>query len=163
MLLILLGSTTGAGCVLPIGPEFEPERNVPPYLVKADPPPGSFVREPDPVFQVTVEDQNRLDDLHVLWLIDYPPFNENITKVALPAQVAASGPDLPNQHVLTLQPSCNFHLISPTLSEHRLLLVISDRPFVDDGTGPSGERVLDQIRPGAYKLSVAWTFEKECQ
>jgi hypothetical protein len=65
--------------VLPIGPEFEPERNMPPFVIRAEPAIASIVRNQDQVFQVTVEDFNRLDDLHVRWLIDYPPFNENIT------------------------------------------------------------------------------------
>ena len=66
--------------MLPIGPEFEPERNLPPFVVRAEPPVGSIVRDPDQVFQVTVEDPNRLDNLHFRWLIDYPPFDENISR-----------------------------------------------------------------------------------
>ena len=81
-----------------------------------------------------MEDPNRLDDLHIRWLIDYPPFNENITKTALAIPVGARGPDVPNQHVLPFKPEC-VHLISPTLSQHTLLLVISDRPFIDDTVG----------------------------
>ena len=113
------------------------------------------------MFQVTVEDFNRLDDLHVRWLIDYPPFNENITRTALAISVGARGPDMPNQHVLSFKPEC-VNLISPTLSQHTLLLVISDRPFVEDTVGTGGERILDQIRPGAFRLPLSWTFEKDC-
>jgi hypothetical protein len=157
----VLAGLTAAGCVLPIGPEFEPERNMPPFVVRAEPPVGSIIRDPNQVFQVTVEDPNRLDDLHIRWLIDYPPFNENITRTALAISVGRSGPDKPNQHPLPFKPEC-VHLISPTLSQHTLLLVISDRPFVDDTVGSGGERILDQVRTGAFRLPLSWTFEKEC-
>jgi hypothetical protein len=147
--------------VLPIGPEFEPERNMPPFVIRAEPAIASIVRNQDQVFQVTVEDFNRLDDLHVRWLIDYPPFNENITRTALAISVGARGPDMPNQHMLSFKPEC-VNLISPTVDQHTLLLVISDRPFVEDTVGMGGERILDQIRPGAFRLPLSWSFEKDC-
>jgi hypothetical protein len=147
--------------VLPIGPEFEPERNMPPFVIRAEPAVGSVIRDPEQVFQVTVEDPNRLDDLHVRWLIDYPPFSDNITKTGLAIAVGAPGPDVPNQHVLPFKPEC-VNLISPTLTRHTLLLVISDRPFVDETVGPGGERILDQVRPGAINQPLSWTFDKEC-
>ena len=132
--------------MLPIGPEFEPERNMPPFVVREEPPVGSIIRDPNQVFQVTVEDPNRLDDLHIRWLIDYPPFNENITKTGLAIPVGRSGPDKPNQHVLPFKPEC-VHLISPTLSQHSLLLVISDRPFVDDTVGPAANASWTRSAP----------------
>ena len=149
--------------MLPIGPEFEPERNLPPFYLSADPPVATIVREPERQFVVTVEDPNRLDNLHFRWLIDYPPFDGNISRLALPDAVGAKGPDLPNQHTLRFRPSCD-HLISPTLTQHQLLLVVTDRPFKDDSLDPlTGERILDATQPGAHRLSLSWTFEKECQ
>ncbi len=160
--LALAGLAVGsAGCGDSPAAELEPERNTPPHLIRAEPPVGSIIRDPNQVLQVTVEDPDRLDDLHIRWLIDYPPFNENITRTALAISVGRSGPDKPNQHVLAFKPEC-VQLISPTLSQHRLLLVISDRPFVDDTVSPGGERILDQVRPGAFRLPLSWTFEKEC-
>jgi hypothetical protein len=147
--------------VLPIGPEFEPERNLSPFLIRAEPPIASIITDPDQVFQVLVEDPNRLDDLHVRWLIDYPPFSENLTRTGLAIPVGARGPDVPNQHALAFKPEC-VNLISPALTQHRLLLVISDRPFIEDTVGQGDERILDQTRPGAFRLPLSWTFEKDC-
>lgn len=162
MRALLAAMAMGAGgCVLPIAPEFESERNVPPFVKTADPPVGTTVTDRNKSFSVTVEDPNRADTLYVVWLIDYPPYSPNLTRIGQRNEVPSNGPDEPNERVLNFQPSCE--LIAPSLTQHRLMLAVSDRPFEPTVTPGAPTLVLDKTATGAHALRVTWNFEKECQ
>ena len=154
-------AASAGGCVIPIAPEFEQERNVPPFVRLADPPEGTMVTDGNQVFRAVVEDPNRADNLHVVWLIDYPPYVDNISRSTRPSEVASKSPSQPNEHPLNFKPECDFDNISPSITEHRLMLLVSDRPFpmmpADGGTV-----VYDRIAPGAHALRVVWSFVKVC-
>lgn len=162
-LLAALVATGGAGCVLPIAPDFEPEKNEPPVEVNVSPAPGSIVLDMKARFEVVVKDPNSTDTLYARWLIDYPPYNDQIT----PKPVEASphpgqNPGIENRYVIGFQPRCPEHMISPALTRHRLMLVVTDRPFVDEDDDPPGSRHLDLTSADAYAIRFVWTFDMEC-
>jgi hypothetical protein len=155
---LLAATAVGAGgCVIPIAPEFESERNVPPFVKMASPEEGTLVTTDNQVFTVMIEDPNRADNLHVVWVIDYPPFMDNVSHRTRATEVGSNGPDEPNEHPLSYQPDCEYDSISPSFTLHRLMLVVSDRPFVPD------DMVYDRIAPGAHIVRVVWPFQKVCR
>jgi hypothetical protein len=164
LLAAALCAAAGGGCVLPLGPEFEAEENLAPQEVSSSPREGTNVSDVNQVFTVTVEDPNRLDDLYVLRVIDYPPFVTEVSRRRDPEQRPNRGPDQRNIHVITHQPDCRFDLISPTIPEHKLLIAISDRPFLPPQPGPpTRDTVWDQVEPGGKVLRFWWPFRKACQ
>jgi hypothetical protein len=156
--LLAAMAASAAGCVIPIAPEFESERNVPPFVKTASPEEGTLVTDRSQAFMVLVEDPNRADNLHVAWLIDYPPYVDNVSRRTRSLEVASNGPDEPNEHPLSFQPDCEFDSITPSTTLHRLMLVVSDRPFVN-----AGPMIYDRTAPGAHVIRVVWTFEKDCR
>lgn len=162
MALSVAGFVAPLGCVVPLAPDFEPEQNQPPFLVSVTPPIGAAIVDPVAKFEVTVEDPNRTDDLYLRWLIDYPPFNQNVTRNT-EYMLPSSGPGSPNQHVVRLAPRCDQPVLSPALTTHRLMLVVSDRPFDDSPAGTVSSDVrLDKIATDGYGVWAFWTFEMVC-
>jgi hypothetical protein len=153
-----VGVAVGAtGCILPLAPEFEEELRAPPFVVTSKPAIGSMVRDSEAVFEVEVQDPNSTDDLYVRWVIDYPPFTENLSRQFDYNIQKNWGPGQINRHRVAFSPSCVSHLISPALSQHRLMLLVSDRPFEAGATSP------DKVPTDAHLLRVVWMFDKECR
>jgi hypothetical protein len=160
----LLAAALTGGCVLPIAPEFVEERNLSPFVVDVRPAVGTVVTDLNARFDVTVEDPNRNDTLFVRFLIDYPPFSTELTRAQPLQPLPSQGPDLPNRQVIAFQPSCQLHTISPTITRHQLMLVVSDRPFIDPAPDSSpATRRLDDTPADAFAIRLAWTFDKECR
>jgi len=149
------------GCVVPIGPEWsDPQKQYPPTIPSANPPIGSVVDAESgsaPVFEVVVEDQNTQDQLYLRWLIDYPPYQDGLTRIyeapTLPPSGSARRPSV------LFAPSCNDDSIAKGFPNHRLLLAVSDRPFVSDAhSGVS----LDVPSAGGAVVEAAWQFTMTC-
>jgi hypothetical protein len=152
-----------SACVLPLAPDFQPEQNQQPLVVNVNPAPNSIVLDMNGRFDVEVRDPNDTDTLYARWLIDYPPFNDQITpKPVAPNPHPGQLPGVENRYPLSFQPGCNTHMISPAFTRHRLMLVVSDRPFIDEDDDPPGSRRLDLIPSDAYAIRISWTFDKEC-
>ncbi len=147
----------GGGCIVPLAPEFEEELRAPPFVVTSRPAVGSRVRDSEAVFEVEVQDPNSTDDLYVRWVIDYPPYTENLSRQIDYNKQKNRGPGQVNRHRIAFSPNCLLHLISPAVSEHRLMLLISDRPFEAAPTAP------DKVPPDAHLVRVVWMFDKECR
>jgi hypothetical protein len=146
----------GSGCVLPIGPEFAEEKNAPPFVVSVRPPVGSALTSTNLLFDVTFQDPNPVDTLYARWLIDYPPYNPEISRVITVPALPASNPNLPNLQQIRFTPGCEGEdALSPTLSRHRLMLVVTDRPF-----GPNMQSA-DTSSDG-FAITLTWTFDKDC-
>ncbi|HEY0705652.1 MAG TPA: hypothetical protein VGG33_02590 [Polyangia bacterium] len=164
LLWVLSAAALATGCVLPIAPEFVEERNLSPFVADVRPAIGTVVTDLNARFDVTVEDPNSNDTLFVRWLIDYPPYSAELSRSQPLQPLPSQGPGLPNRHAIAFQPSCQLHMLSPTLTRHQLMVVISDRPFVEpspDATGPT--RRLDDTPADALAIRLAWTFDKECR
>jgi hypothetical protein len=145
------------GCILPLAPEFEEELRAPPFVVSSRPAVGSMVRDSEAVFEVEFQDPNSTDDLYVRWVIDFPPFTENLSRTIDYNPQKNRGPGQINRHRVAFSPSCVSHLISPAVSQHRLMLLISDRPFEEPAPAP------DKVPTDAHLLRVVWMFDKECR
>jgi hypothetical protein len=159
-----LCATAGTACVLPVAPDFQPESNQAPFEVSSSPPSGTMVADPNQTYTVTVEDPNRFDDLYVLKIIDYPPFVQEQSRRRDPDQRANRGLGQPNVHTINHRPECLFDQISPTISDHRLMIVIADRPFLPPQQGPTPQdTILDKIEEGGKLIRFFWTFKKECR
>lgn len=158
----VLALTLGGGCVLPIAPEFEDEENLAPFVVVSRPAFGTVVVSDQQTFSVTVEDPNRTDTLYARWLIDYPPFS-NDTASDIKDPRPPLGANRINRHVFEFTPDCILHRIATSKTDHPLMLVVSDRPFLDpDSSMVPPEGRLDATAPGAHSVRVGWTFKKDC-
>ena len=150
-----------SGCVVPVGPEWsDPQSNYPPTIHSATPAIGSTLGgDVDGGLPVGVEvvlaDQNTGDILYVRWIIDYPPFDPSVSRVALPWRLPGGNQIL--RPSIRYAPNCADDAISHDFPNHRLLLAVTDRPFADDPSrqpldGPSGE----------YLVEGSWDFILAC-
>ena len=146
---------TLTGCVVPAGPEWvDPQANVPPSIVSAYPPVGSVLANDGEAgtqssVQVTLADQNSADTLYVRWIVDYPPYVDGTSRIALHYT-------LPGGRVvrdpIAFAPSCGD--VVHDLASHRLLLAVSDRAFANN---------TSDLPSNGYLLEAAWTFTLSCQ
>jgi hypothetical protein len=160
VVLLLMGLSA---CVVPVGPEWtDPERNSPPRIESALPSIGSVLSvDADAdlplLVSVVLADQNSKDKLYVRWIIDYPPFSEEITRVAL--TTILPGGDTTQRPTLYFAPNCSDHRIAPGFSNHRLLLAASDSPFASDDPNPANP---DAVSDGSFPVEGAWQFKMDC-
>jgi len=152
-----------SGCVVPIGPEWsDPQPNTPPTIATATPPVGTILDTSAggnlPMgLQVVLSDQNTQDILYVRWIVDYPPYVDGISVVSL--EVRQPGGDQIQRPPINFAPSCTDNTISRVSPDHRLLLAVSDRPFVVDNSGQSRLDWTD----GNFLVEGAWDFSLYCQ
>lgn len=149
-----------SGCVVPIGPEWtNPQVNSPPTLSLANPPVDSIldfsVSGNAPLgVEVVLADQNTQDILYLRWIIDYPPYANVPSHMAL-QQILPGGSQIQRSSV-RFAPDCSDIAISRDAPTHRLLLAASDRPFGND------PQVLDLVADGNYRVEAAWSFSLGC-
>jgi len=154
-----------SGCVVPVGPEWtDPQSNVPPTIYSANPPIG-FNLAPDAgvggplLVEVVLADQNTQDRLYARWIIDYPPWSDGISSVALPH--TQPGGDQILRPSISYAPTCNDDAISHQASNHRLLLAVSDQPFAYDS--PFSQSYLpDEVPTGNFRVEGSWQFVLDC-
>jgi hypothetical protein len=149
---------TLTACVVPVGPEWsDPPTNDPPTLRSAVPPVGQILVEPGLTVTVVLADQNTQDKLYLRWLIDYPPFQPDVSRLAheltLPPEGKIARP------AASFAPNCTDDHIAAGTTSHRLMLAVSDRPFVGDS---QGEGALDQVPAGGYLIQAVWPFTLSC-
>jgi hypothetical protein len=168
LLTSALALMTVSGCVIPIAPKFDdPEPNYPPYLLASDPPPGSILTiqgspgDPRDI-SVTIADQNLGDHLFTRWIYDYPPDSDQ-SRVVLTNEYTPTGDAM--RGTLRIQPSCSLHKIAHGLIQHRLMLAVADRDFLnpDDGATVPPEASLDSIPEGGQVLRLVWLINLECK
>lgn len=149
-----------SGCVIPVGPKWsDPDSNYPPSIAEADPPVGSILGGADGGSRVEVTvrlaDQNTQDVLYLRWIIDYPPYSSD---TLLARETIKPGGNAIERTPESFAPDCGADGLSRTVSDHRLLLAVSDRPFTDDPTQP------DQVSaPDNYRVEAVWPFVLNCQ
>jgi hypothetical protein len=155
VLLSLLSSMSA--CVVPAAPNFHDPvgaPNVPPYIVTATPPVGTFIPSTTMIPpQVTVTDQNVGDTLDYQWVIDYPPFDGN-THPADSGQVLPSANGIQQSHsvVLTRAP-CGYNP-TQSIAVHRLQFILTDGQF-----DTSNSAVLDALMDSdGFVVRANWTF-----
>jgi hypothetical protein len=153
-----------SGCVVPVAPEWsDPDRNFPPTIVSAAPPVGTILGRsldgsPPVEVEVKVElaDQNVGDKLYLRWIIDYPPHSSDT--VVMESIKPGSSSIVRTAEIF--KPDCRSDRLSRTVSEHRLMLAVSDRPFASDD--PSATTKPDEVTSG-YLVEAVWPFVMSCQ
>lgn len=153
------------GCVVPVGPQWtDPQSNYPPTLYSAIPPVGSVLHPAlDAGASLEVEvglaDQNTKDQLYVRFIIDYPPFESGVTRLAL-EHIFPGGSQI-ERPMIPYAPNCIDDQIAHGFSTHQLLLAASDRPFASDD--PTQAMPDEVQQAGNFLLEAAWQFELDCQ
>jgi hypothetical protein len=154
----------GPSCVIPVGPEFEADPNLSPFIVMASPEIGTIqTRTPDAqrTFILVVDDPNPRDQLFVRWVFDYPPIDEN-TRVGEDKVTLDPSPDGSPRRT-TFEPNCTIHALSSEVNPHRLQAIVSDREFLNpEETGVSREFSLTAVPPGAHRVIATWTLFMNC-
>jgi hypothetical protein len=157
---------TWGSCVIPIEPEFSnPSVNHPPYVLSSSPPSGTILTFPPdamapPSIEVNLADQNVRDVLYVRWLVNYAPEKEQATQHPLEILLPSTGKV--ERSTIRFSPSCQDDRMKSSLPPHRILMAVSDRPFVafedTDILHP-----WDTAAPEAFLLEMSWGVDMLCQ
>jgi hypothetical protein len=160
--VLLAGLATVPSCVVPVSPEWhDPQSNYPPTIDRATPPLGSLLGfDPDGgasslTVEVVLADQDTQDRLYARWIIDYPPFVDGVSHMAVPTR--QPGGDTIQRPAIRFAPSCSDDHLAHGLANHRLLLAVSDRPFASDDLSK------DLVEDGQYLIEGSWQFEIDCE
>ncbi|MGC9984643.1 MAG: hypothetical protein ABSF35_13540 [Polyangia bacterium] len=152
-------------CVVPVAPQFEdPSENYPPFVVSSVPTAGAELptsTDPTDTIQVTLGDPNLDDILVARWLIDYPPYDASISRLALEARLPPSG--AVNRETIQFAPSCSDDQIASGLASHRVTLSVADRPFLSPDQAPA-DLQLDSLpakSPG-FVVRTTWVVDLTC-
>jgi len=158
--LSLLMAALASGCVLPIGPQFDPpETNYPPYVESSSPSVGEILTlgmtTQDRVITVSLSDQNLNDHLYIRWLIDYPAKDANLARLVHQVQLAES----PNaeRSPVRIQPSCSGLGVGTGL--HRFVMSVADRPYLNAlaGEDVDPDAPLDSVDvQEANRIRLVW-------
>jgi hypothetical protein len=131
-------------------------------MVRADPLEGSEVMSEDATFEVTIRDPNPSDTIYARWLVDYPRFDAQVSRMAREdISPPPADRNLPNERLLRFKPECDTH-VSRVGTQHRLMLVVSDRPFIEE-TDPRLPHFLDSTPSSAGVFRSSWRFVKTCR
>jgi hypothetical protein len=136
------------GCVVPLSPEFEDlpsAPNYPPHFTFYDP----YIETPTmpQPFTVRVIDPNPDDILYVRWVSDYPPFVQGVSKLIIDGVTLLPSPvrkDSNPSGVVGFNdrateydagpkatgPACGDFTRFDTGADHKLVVIVSDRPFL---------------------------------
>jgi hypothetical protein len=148
-----------SACIIPLGPDFQDpvaEPNAAPYFESAHPDFGSVVTPPGLQFSVTVTDPNVGDNLYVRWLADYP--GANYRPVTAESFVAHSTNGQPLRQNVTATVDCLLDNLAMTSDgEHRVEVIVGDRPFVDP---MPGDTRLDQVMDPGLVVRASWVLEQ---
>jgi hypothetical protein len=157
---------TWGSCVIPIEPEFSnPSVNHPPYVSSSSPGSGTILTFPvdataPPSIEVRLADQNVRDVLYVRWLVNYSPAQEQTTHPPLEMILPSTG--RPERTAIRFSPSCLDDRMKASGSTHRIVMAVSDRPFVAfENADPL--HPWDSIAPEAFLLEMSWGLEMMCQ
>jgi hypothetical protein len=119
------------GCVIPVGPDFrDPERveNLPPFFTGSEPFFERILAAPQ-TFTVRIQDRNPLDLLYVRWVSDYPIYAQASSRLLEAKNEVVQG-DGETSVSLTILAGCGT-LADPATTNHRLVVIVADRPFVE--------------------------------
>ena len=158
LVFVMLGGW-GAGCVIPVGPQFQDPLvapNLPPKITSTNPPEGIVTG--GLTFEIAVTDPNG-DGLSVRWIAEYPPYQERRTLIlgTDPVSAPTDGPAPTPAPTMTVDCSkLDASSAENTLGRHQIMVVVADRAF-------SGERLKpDGIVEGGQSDRASWTLNLSC-
>jgi len=161
-----------SACIIPVTPNFQDPPSVPaspPYLFNFEPQNfGGVVTVPVPAgktFSANVSDEDLSAELHVRWVVDYPPFVDGVTY--FPGQTttisrSANGQTI-NQ-VITQAIDCSW-ITQPLTSTHQLELIVADRELLESSTfGLMADNKLDSTDPKnpGHVVRAFWNISISC-
>jgi len=159
--------TLAAGCVIPIGPDFQDppaSQNYAPYILDSDPTLGAIATATpaaDVTFHVTVSDPNAGDNLTVRWILDYPPYGVNTRPQ--PDEVLAHDPDgqVHERVVPPFTPDCVLSSLAK-IPSHQVMVVISDRGFLPVANPGAASADLTRVPDDGHRVTGTWTLDVDC-
>jgi hypothetical protein len=118
-----------------------------------------------PLFEVTISDPNVRDDIWVRVVFNYPPFEQAITRHRAPVLLPPSADGSVRRSPYRWRPTCRTDSLPPSLTQHRMLLIVADRPFKSESEsqGLSPEEVFTAVHPDARVTRAQWTINLECK
>jgi hypothetical protein len=147
-------------CVVPLSPQFEdPTGNYPPYVVSSTPTAGAEIPASPDTIEVTLGDPNLEDVLVARWLIDYPPYDASISRLALEVRLPPSG--AVNRQPISFALSCLDDQIAAGLLSHRVTLSVADRPFLPPEQAPA-DLPLDTVPDKGFVVRTTWMVDLAC-
>jgi hypothetical protein len=143
-------------CILPVAPEFQDPPKAPnyaPFFVSFDPFAETPVTQVPLTFSVLLADPNPQDTLHVRWAADYPPFVQTRSRLLVDEQTIMPGAVPQASYPLPALDSCK---VFASGGDHRLVVIVSDRPFrkVDTFTGVYR---FNLVEGGEPPIMAGWT------
>ena len=160
--------TSFSACVLPVGPRFEDPpatENVPPFIRSTMPLQGSAVTAVNGAapLSVTFTDLNPSDQLHVRWVVEYPPFKSGLSHLLQDADIAAPVNGQVVDHTDMKTVGCLNGLA--LADQHAITVFISDQQLWnagDEGAPSDPELVLTQNRAKSVMAQANWTLSLPC-
>jgi hypothetical protein len=139
---------------VPVAPEFrDPDKveNFPPYFEGSTP--IFWKREvfAPQTFTVKVRDRNPLDNLYVRWVSDYPEFEEAFSKL-LAESMGGSVTDFSYGPI----PADCKDFAQGRDATHRLVVIVSDRPFNPPPLAENVELKFNSAKDGATPIMAGW-------
>ena len=129
--------------------------NRPPSIVEAVPRVGTTVPEGKEI-GVIMEDPNPDDQLYYRWVIDYPPFNPDATRIH-------DSPPVASGERVAFQPDCTAHSLARDVAGHDLILLVSDRPFArSTEQASSSAEAVEEVSADANVLQLTWDLQINC-
>ena len=154
-------------CVVPLAPQFEdPAGNYPPYVIGSSPPAGAeLAASAQPptsadTIEVTLGDPNLEDKLVCRWIIDYPPYDGFLSRVAQEVTLPATG--AVKREAILFAPSCADIQSGSGLPSHRVTLSVADRPFWLPVVAPDPNLPLDSVRDEGFVVRTTWIMDLAC-
>jgi hypothetical protein len=155
-----------SACVLPIAPEFQDppaSQNYAPVITDSEPAIGSrVVGTPGALttFSVTVSDPNLGDDLHVRWIVDFPPFTTNTRVLQEDFPVPHTQNGTQQQTTAPQRIGCAESTLS-VLPSHQVMAIVADRGFLPS-LPPPAPIDLGRLPPDGLKTVAVWILDLEC-
>ena len=146
--------------MIPIGPDFQDpvaSPNYPPFLHDETPIAGSAFTVADDLTQevkVFATDLNAGDKLYYEWVLDYPPYVKETTKV-LPPQTLPAPASGPQTQMIALTVRCDLGWVFSGPAQRHLQIILSDRPL-------SGNLDAQESFPGDPIARQTWNVILSC-
>jgi hypothetical protein len=147
-----------------VAPQFEdPGGNYSPFVASSVPTAGAELpasADTTYTIQATVGDPNLEDVLRARWLIDYPPYDPSISRMAPEVNLPPSG--AVNRELIRFAPSCSQNQIVSGPASHRVTLSVADRPFLSAEQAPSPDLPLDSVPLEGFVVRTTWIVDLSC-
>jgi hypothetical protein len=145
-----------------VAPQFEdPGGNYSPFVASSVPAAGAELptsADSTHTIQATVGDPNLDDVLRARWLIDYPPYDPSLSRMAPEVKLPPSGSV--NRGLISFAPSCSENQIVSGSASHRVTLSVADRPFLSPEQAP--DLPLDSVSTEGFVVRTTWIVNLTC-